>query len=357
MINNQYSCISECSDESGSGSGSRSLDECLVDCPSEPKNICKPNNICKDLIGRIEDLNKAIIFLREEDIGSFDAHIDFLQAQINDVLFTLNNLSTPEISQMNDKIKKLETEIQKLMEKNVVVYESSTKNDSFVIEDPCNVYYIRIDKDLHMNFKLVGGGGAGGVGYIDNLVYYNGGGGGAGSIIDGIVRVEKGDVIKISVGKGANIDRHENGGIETTLEIMGTGTVFTAGGGKNGNPVVTAVTKEVTGGEGGMNTYKVYALTGENGSVSLPSFANTTAGSGASSYGNGGDGGTEVTIIGTDGTFGGGGGGSVARIEPTGKKSGDGGDGLAIITFYDSIDNIESDKFGLSEKRTSGYCV
>lgn len=103
--------------------------------------------------------------------------------------------------------------------------------------------YIRFKIDTKVSYTLVGGGGAGGIGFCVKTLFFNGGGGCAGDTKQGIVDVKKCDVWKITVGKGG-CSRNFSHGKETMIECFSNGVLtykFCANGGQNGSPCIQQV--------------------------------------------------------------------------------------------------------------------
>ena len=225
------------------------------------------------------------------------------------------------------------------------VYTDTTKIHKFIIDMEIDLMFVTI----------IGGGGAGGIGYIKNMYYYSGGGGGASAcFIKKPIEVKKGSILKIKVGKGGNINCCRDGE-DSFVEILtcdNNKNIVCVEGGKNGKSSLCFDGK-VDGGKGGKNSYnKCFdGKDGKNGSISIPSQFLCYGGMGGNSHfylggdgggsyfslgGNGGNGGNSANIIGCDGKYGSGGGGSAPKcnIDKNEKLSGDGGDGIVIIEWY-----------------------
>ncbi|CAH6421090.1 Hypothetical protein KVN_LOCUS130 [uncultured virus] len=189
---------------------------------------------------------------------------------------------------------------------------------------------------------MIGGGGAGGIGYVQNYYYYSGGGGGAGAyLIKKPIAVNGGEIVSLKVGKGGIATQNEG---EESYIIIILGNIqnkYSIEGGKNGNPSTIFRDNFLNGGSGGISGYSSIqdGESGYDGEVNLPSQPNANGGNGANSYfGKGGTGGyfneeNIISLIGKDGSYGSGGGGSSPRtnFDLNSKLSGNGGDGFILI--------------------------
>lgn len=184
---------------------------------------------------------------------------------------------------------------------------------------------------------MVGGGGAGGIGFINEMYYYSGGGGGAGaSIVYQVIQICPGTKAKINVGRGGcnngeyycqydncsnrcfsssfstssssstksyNCDCPSNGQA-STVQIICPGQSICPGqrinivaeGGKHGHPNINLFNYEldVSGGAGGVNLLctSLSGGNGQDGVITYPSQLQTSGGDGGNSYFNqGGTGG------------------------------------------------------------------
>lgn len=218
------------------------------------------------------------------------------------------------------------------------IYTDTTQSHTLVINNDIKFIYL----------TMVGGGGAGGVGFVKNIYYYSGGGGGSGAcVINKPISVTIGTIITITVGKGSDA-RYDLKGGDTFIEILYPDLrkeVILVNGGKNGNPLIEC-NQSVKGGEGGSNYLCIFkGCNGHDGLISLPSYACANGGNGGSScfykggnggssyFNSGGNGGCIVNLLGENGVFGSGGGGSCpkSKINLECRISGCGGDGIVII--------------------------
>jgi hypothetical protein len=162
--------------------------------------------------------------------------------------------------------------------------------------DPSTVHTFVVPKNVkYVHVTMIGGGGAGGVGFAKNMCYYSGGGGGSGAyILNRPVSVTPGAILKITVGRGSDI-RHDTQGKNTIIEITHpnkTKDTIVANGGYNGNPSLDK-NPDVSGGAGGTsNVPLLRGQNGDNGMISLPS----------QPFAQGGDGGASLFYPGTGGT-------------------------------------------------------
>ena len=245
-------------------------------------------------------------------------------------------------------------------------FELFEKNNScHLFTDTEIEHHLHINDNTIVYITAVGGGGAGGCGFIDGMYYYSGGGGGSGAyLVECPINITNKANIHIKIGKGGRQDKNINGG-DTIIKIIymdGSTNDIRIGGGKNGNPLISAINAQTTntgkntilsmhnnpqnisteGGYGGTSTLPIILSgnKGGSGSVSLPSQSQSTAGSGGSSLLIKGLPGTSTDKFGVDGTYGSGGGGSLPTrtinsiiSDLSNKKplSGNGGDGFVII--------------------------
>jgi hypothetical protein len=222
----------------------------------------------------------------------------------------------------------------------------------FIYEDTSQIHKLYIDHDKQYSYAFItmtGGGGAGGVGFIDGLFYYSGGGGGgAASIINKPVKIYQGCVFKIKVGAGGSQshNRHGSSSCITVIYPDCTRIKITAMGGCNACPTLAHETV-TCGGCGGISdlTEINNGNDGAPGVLSIPSqMCACGADGGSSSLYEGGAGGgsyfmiggragNQKSLIGCDGKYGSGGGGSAPRMVFNKKLSGNGGDGIIIINL------------------------
>lgn len=318
------------------------------------------------------DCNKMAVNM----INLFDANItnatNHIQNQIN-IINTSYMEIINEIKKENECHKQIYNDIEEINNtliniQNKIVNEckcdhtcNPSSPNKIVYDKPGTEQELIITNDIKFIFvTLVGGGGAGGIGYIDNMHYYSGGGGGSGAcIINKPVEVIKGTIIKIYVGNGGSQITNKNGE-DTYIKIINNNTIdnyiIIAKGGENGNPKpplhnggLNFNYDSITIVEGGHGGYVEYCIgkgvNGENGIISIPSFISTRGGDGGSSlyyrgghgagnyFTNGGMGGTLTNLIGESGKYGSGGGGSAPKtiIDYSQRLSGDGGNGIVII--------------------------
>jgi len=273
--------------------------------------------------------------------------------QIIDELNTLYEL----IENKNDQINNLINNTTKPQVANCI---SGTNTPNTTILTCTNkVHKIVVNPAAEFIFiTIVAGGGAGGIGFIKNMYYYSGGGGGAGAcFIKKPIQVKKNYMLHIKIGKGGDIVSGKNGEDSYVKVIDSHGKCeykMVVCGGKNGYPsynMVTCDTKNISvnGGLGGSSCTPCYSGNdGCPGQISVPSqFASHGGNGGCSHFGDGGDGGGnhfncggsggnyKDAMCGQDGQYGSGGGGSAPKINTNSniKKSGNGGDGMAIIEW------------------------
>jgi hypothetical protein len=242
------------------------------------------------------------------------------------------------------------------------------KSPSFLISDIGYTMYIRFKQNLTISYTIVGGGGAGGIGFAIKHYYIYGGGGAAGDGVTGIRNVCENEIWKIIIGKGGDSKCGTNGK-PTILENNGSKYCdklkISVNGGKNGSPssdvihIVTSMGDEelceyfesynanklVCGGEnslddilneqtksgnsGGVGTISVTSSPGDGGYTSLTGFH--------------GKSGCTNNLIGCDGKFGSGGGGSssVNFSSDSTKYSANGGNGYLLINIIGAFDDID----------------
>lgn len=299
-------------------------------------------------------------------------NIDFIQHQINEINNSYIDIYNNLIIDKN----KQEKTIEQLNEFCTYLIHSNNKCDS----DSCDEKSELIPNHIHTCCKprlqlfvnvnetqtfipttdiifitMVGGGGAGGIGYIEGMYFYSGGGGGAGScIIKKPVMIKPETVIKIKVGNGG-CQNNDGDGKDTIVEIINLSETITiiASGGFSGNPKYidncVCYDKNISGGKGGCTELVCFLKgnDGEDGIVSIPSHMCAIGGNGGASsmhiggkgggnyFSGGGSGGHLDNIIGKDGQNGSGGGGSCprAKINYNSAMSGNGGNGIVIIEW------------------------
>lgn len=303
--------------------------------------------------------------------STLESNIDFMQLQINEInnsyidiykSLILNNkqneLIVDKIQYLYEYINEIKTECCNHTpcdsEKRYTLFTDTDKTHFFKIKDNMDMIFI----------TMVAGGGAGGIGCVENMYYCAGGGGGGGAcIIKKPVSVTPKTIIKITVGRGGNKNINIDGQ-DTNVEIITpelNSLNLKTGGGANGNPDYrnteletntsgrTGPEMNTSGGKGGY-TDLVSILRGndgENGGISIPSQTSAISGNGGSSilnmggkgggnyFSSGGTGGSLINIIGEDGNYGSGGGGSAPRVKINinDKLSGNGGDGMVLIEW------------------------
>jgi hypothetical protein len=317
---------------------------------------CENGENIKNDCNKNEDKNKNNVDITKLLNGideTFYDNVDYLQQQINMINESYNeiknellnnntntntnvNVNYNElIDNMNEKIDNIEC----------ICVNSDSKKQVFV--DTNLIHTIIIPKNIDFIYlTMVAGGGAGGIGHINNMFYYSGGGGGSGAaLINKPIMVEEGDIINIKVGKGSDI-RNDIKGENSYIEIINKG-IITVSGGENGYPSLTKCAN-ISGGKGGeSHLCMLKGCDGKNGITSLPSFASAIGGNGGSSiffeggkgggsyFDEGGCGGSIGNLIGKDGHHGSGGGGSCPKtnINMDMYVSGNGGDGIVIIEW------------------------
>ena len=228
--------------------------------------------------------------------------------------------------------------------------ECSSCDKCIIFRSTESEHMFKYDGDSSVLFvTMIGGGGAGGVGYIEGIYYYSGGGGGAGACyVKKPIEINKGDTVIVKVGKGGVYnDFHGEDTYIKIVHINKKTTIVIARGGKNGHPYKYG-DKMTNGGEGGVSLNKCFSGdNGMNGKITIPSQYAVCGGDGANSHyynggyggGNyfntGGEGGNSEILIGEDGKYGSGGGGSAPKFEikDDAKISGNGGNGFVLIEW------------------------
>lgn len=239
---------------------------------------------------------------------------------------------------------------------NILKYEDPGDN-TFVITDP-NVSFAVV--------SMTGGGGAGGIGYVDGQYYYGGGGGGgASSIVYKPVKVTLNTVITSYVGQGGSqltqadgessyvefkypdgsIVRYiTQGGLGASPYIKNINTLTRTRSmnrdiSRNINIIKDEVELQVNGGTPGKTSVwgGIEGQPGVDGIITVPSQIPAIGSpGGASMFGLGGLGGMNKydEIIGQNGTYGSGGGGSAPQLVFDDQTvSGNGGNGVVLIQF------------------------
>ncbi len=307
-----------------------------------------------------------------------------------DIIKTIHNENTEKFNEMN-KISEsnLLEYSNKFDELKRTILEKCSFDINMLMPNPTNICFTDTNKihqyiipeKINLIFvTIVGGGGAGGIGYCSNQYFYSGGGGGAGAcIIKKPIKVEPNLILYIKVGEGGNSkDRKHGESSYIRFCFKSNDNRIKAKGGKNGYPQLKDgcdLDLKVDGGEGGELCYpflsgnngedgkmiptknyhnnKCYKKTDYNfpgtdgcdGEISFPSGPTSCPGSGGCSvfydggcggtnyFSDGGKCGNNYNSIGYDGSYGSGGGGSCPKykLDFCKKLSGNGGDGIIII--------------------------
>lgn len=199
------------------------------------------------------------------------------------------------------------------------------------------------DKDQFMFVSLTAGGGAGGVGYINDFYYVGGGGGGAGgAILKRPYKLKKGTIVEMIVGNGGSWDTFPDGEESRVVIKYPDGEVIelSVPPGLHGYPEgslarslarsPTPPSINVDGGKGGCGTCNNYVISGNDGipgMISMPSLPPAIGSPGGGNiFADGG-------IRNKNGIYGSGGGGSDPQIGIN--SSGNGGSGIVIIELVD----------------------
>lgn len=309
------------------------------------------------LQSQLNILNKEIVKVKcELKNNQSENDSEFMQLQIN----ALNQNCQSILKKMeckNNQYQQLISEIDDLRlllgthEDTMTTVTNKECHKCVIYREIDKIYQFKIDKDINLAFlTMVGGGGAGGIGFVKGMYYYSAGGGGAGACyIKKPIEVQKGAIINIKVGKGGCITNNTNGedSYVEIIHINGKKEVIIANGGKNGFPSMI-LDDAIKGGDGGESiNHCLSGNSGNPGKISIPSRYVAMGGDGASSHfykggaggGNyfakGGNGGNESIILGLDGSFGSGGGGSAPRMQLNMEEilSGNGGNGMVMIEW------------------------
>ena len=297
---------------------------------STKENVVQLSGVIDKVVGTVDEMAGAVTQVsRELDIGKI----------IFDTLPTYVDVSddTKQIRGLNE-INGTKGDLD--------IYKSYSYAFTKVYTQSDKPYKLFIVKNVSKIFvTLIGGGGAGGLGYISNDYYYSGGGGSSGVYARRIPFIIKDNyTVEILVGKGGDLSKKKNGDVSRVKIFDSKNHLVNdiiVNGGKNGHPH-TLTDTSVDGGEIVMDpgAYIGDGTNGEDGSVTLPSQSNIRGGKGADSiFAPGGVGGggnhNSIKFIGGDGLFGSGGGGSAPRGNPSlsAKLSGNGGDGFVMIEF------------------------
>lgn len=210
------------------------------------------------------------------------------------------------------------------------------EKDTIIINKP-GITNININSSHFLIDSMVGAGGAGGSGIIQNGIFYSGGGGGAGG---GYVNKKMGchdlSILQVIIGEGGSINNLDGG--DTILNLIDNlGNIkytLTAKGGLRGG---TGVNNK--GGAGGKSDCSQFnGENGQDGETAIACQSPPLGGNGGSSIqGGGGLGGLNYqnlssnNLIGQNGRAGGGGGGGCPGVNNGGGK---GGDGELILRFF-----------------------
>lgn len=373
--------------------------------------ICKPKNVSVTNVRHNKDdkiLKKMLCDFKKDfknDLNNltntFDTQLEndtnYIQLQINDL--NKKYLDVQKfINYEDNRYINIVNELNNLYEityNNIIKIEEccdcSCKECKDIMpasyDDPTQITTLKYNcESPKMIFiTAVGGGGAGGVGFVCGSWYYcSGGGGGAGScIINYPVKLVKGTTLTIHVGCGGDATKCSDATDSyvtvtypdnTTIDVRayrgenGIATVTNMYSWMNNSSqnVHTDINDEnkmsyaqhlvsyddllrlIKGGKGGKAlTQTLIGEPGYDGQIAIPSFATTQGGTGGSSllytggmggsnmFSVGGAPGSIDNLIGQDGKYGSGGGGSTSLLSRsiTGNKySGNGGNGIVIIT-------------------------
>jgi len=277
-------------------------------------------------------------------------------------------------NEFDHRITFIENRLEEMMSK--IGNDLKCKNPPFIMIDKNQT--IRFKEPARINYTIVGGGGAGGMGICFQYMYIYGGGGAAGDGRSGIMDVEKGEVWQIGIGKGGSSKNSLNGGNTLITSYKGTEVKWSilVNGGMNGSPSFDMVktimnfdqnvdklvdtfemNKIVKGGcEREGDIIKSTTKNGQDGGVGLISIP-ASAGKGGFTEvtGQPGTGGNIQNIYGTDGSHGSGGGGAMCNDhKPTDLKfSGNGGDGYVIISVVDTLALGQNESNGQSNGQSN----
>lgn len=222
---------------------------------------------------------------------------DFIQNQVNllntSYIEIINELKVEnnryqvvinEINNINDTLDEFKQDVIDCCKPSSCTHESCC--GKIVYTDVTKIHIFVVEIDIKFLFiSGLGGGGMSGQNCIKNMYYIHGGGGGASSaIIKRVVPVTIGTIIKITIGKGGNVNFEPNGG-DTIIEITRpdkTTEIIVIKGGKHGNPLDCNI--NVSGGKGGESEQCILnGCDGEDGSISLPSYICSTPSMGGNS--------------------------------------------------------------------------
>jgi hypothetical protein len=319
---------------------------------STESNSCPSSKSCD-----CDNLDEKLLEIVNNVDTQMNQNIDFIQQQLN-MISTSYLEVIKELHIDNNRYSTLINEINNITEEindfKMPLLNTGTEHDNcecckMIYTDTTQIHKYVIKNDIKFIYlTMVGGGGAGGIGFIQNMYYYSGGGGGSGAcVINKPICVEIGTIIKIKVGKGSDA-RFDLCGENTYVEILYpnlTKITVCASGGRNGRPS-SIEDPNVDGGCGGKSYLcMLKGCRGKDGTISLPSYTSANGGDGGSSifykggdggcsyFSDGGLGGTVTNLLGENGKFGSGGGGSCPKsnIDRTNRISGLGGDGVVII--------------------------
>lgn len=254
-------------------------------------------------------------------------------------------------------------------------------SNSILLNNFCNIN-VTFLKRANIQVTIIGGGGAGGIGFAMSTYYIYGSGGSSGGCKVKMIEVEKNEKWIVNIGSGGNALNGTHGSdtvIESRIKNQ-CGTDYDSKfklvgkGGMNGRPYLCEVKKTLYK---YMSTHDIPSdvdlsdllkggcidfqnpihdeccevvvdcdlnyKCGEDGGLGLPSQCATT-GSGGSTHFTGlkGDGGNRYNKTGSNGTSGSGGGGSMPSItknicldDHTDRLSGNGGNGYVLLTLLD----------------------
>lgn len=203
-------------------------------------------------------------------------------------------------------------------------FRTSSDKLTFISE---NMYFVVPGNSKQIFVSMVGGGGRGGIGSIQDGLFIAGGGGGAGGACSRIPFYNEGYVsFDCRVGKGGNEEYPNGNDTEVDIYIDDVfNTTFSVKGGKSAEGKL--------GGLGGKGYYTFNGLDGSEGTVSLSSHLPVAGAGGSSIHYNGGVGMTYDMLDNsqTNGNWGSGGGGGLPGADSL--LIGNGGDGFIVIEY------------------------
>lgn len=300
------------------------------------------NNCCDDIDQKITNIIESI----DNQISNNN---DFIQNQVN----LLNNSYIEIINELKTENNRYQVVINEINNINETLDEFKINNVNCCKPSNCNhncccgkIVYTDVTKihifvvEIDIQFVYitgVGGGGSSGISCISGMYYISASGGNSS---EGIIRrpykVTIGTIIKISLGKGGDINDNPNG-TDTIIEITRpdkTKETIIIKGGKHGNPLNCEFDVSPSIPEDSDNCFFPSCL-GQPGNISLPSYiCAVNAIGGASLLFSPGKGGNSLLYsksnIELDGKYGSGG---SANLPSTNRIAGKGGDSLVIIEW------------------------